>query len=247
MSRGLRAPAAPIAVAAVVLACGGGTGHGGGPRRLRRRTPSTEATTAATNRCRGAGRRRTAPPTMAQPRRASRRPRPADVRRAGHDRRCPICNLAPHRLHGRDEPDAASSADAQSTTRSTAPCGPTAPPSRAPSCSRRAARSTSRTAARRGRRRSSRDCVSPDGIPNGPADTGKWVFPVGTVMIKNFLFDGKLVETRLFMHVDARRRAAHRQRHRLGRLHLRLERGSRPRPRRARQRTSVQFATGQRR
>ena len=29
------------------------------------------------------------------------------------------------------------------------------------------------------------------------------MFPVGTVMIKNFLFDGKLVETRLFMHVDA--------------------------------------------
>jgi len=32
--------------------------------------------------------------------------------------------------------------------------------------------------------------------------TGKWVFPVGTVMIKNFIFDGKLVETRLFMHAD---------------------------------------------
>ena len=47
------------------------------------------------------------------------------------------------------------------------------------------------------------ECVSPTMIPNGPADTGKWVFPVGTVMIKNFLFDGKLVETRLFMHVDA--------------------------------------------
>ena len=47
------------------------------------------------------------------------------------------------------------------------------------------------------------DCTSPSGIPNGPADTGKWEFPVGTVMIKNFLFDGKLVETRLFMHVDA--------------------------------------------
>jgi cytochrome c551/c552 len=47
------------------------------------------------------------------------------------------------------------------------------------------------------------ECVSPSGVPNGPADTGKWVFPVGTVMIKNFTFDGKLVETRLFMHVDA--------------------------------------------
>ncbi len=47
------------------------------------------------------------------------------------------------------------------------------------------------------------ECVSPSGVPNGPADTGKWVFPVGTVMIKNFIFDGKVVETRLFMHVDA--------------------------------------------
>jgi hypothetical protein len=47
------------------------------------------------------------------------------------------------------------------------------------------------------------DCVSPMGVPNGPASTGQWTFPVGTVMIKNFLFDGKLVETRLFMHVDA--------------------------------------------
>jgi uncharacterized repeat protein (TIGR03806 family) len=35
------------------------------------------------------------------------------------------------------------------------------------------------------------------------AATGKWVFPIGAVMIKNFLFDGKLVETRLFMHSDA--------------------------------------------
>ncbi len=47
------------------------------------------------------------------------------------------------------------------------------------------------------------ECVAPDGTANGPADTGKWVFPVGTVMIKNFMFAGKLVETRLFMHVDA--------------------------------------------
>jgi hypothetical protein len=47
------------------------------------------------------------------------------------------------------------------------------------------------------------ECVAPNGIPSGTPDTGKWVFPVGTVMIKNFLFDGKLVETRLFMHVDA--------------------------------------------
>ncbi len=39
--------------------------------------------------------------------------------------------------------------------------------------------------------------------PQGPADDGKWVMPVGTVMVKNFLFDGKLVETRLFVHFDA--------------------------------------------
>ena len=47
------------------------------------------------------------------------------------------------------------------------------------------------------------ECVSPMGISGGPADTGRWVFPVGTVMIKNFVFDGKLVETRLLMRVDA--------------------------------------------
>lgn len=39
--------------------------------------------------------------------------------------------------------------------------------------------------------------------PNGIADDGRWDFPVGTVMIKTFGFDGKLVETRLFMHLDA--------------------------------------------
>jgi uncharacterized repeat protein (TIGR03806 family) len=32
------------------------------------------------------------------------------------------------------------------------------------------------------------------------ADDGKWKLPVGTVMVKSFLFDGKLLETRLFMH-----------------------------------------------
>lgn len=47
------------------------------------------------------------------------------------------------------------------------------------------------------------ECVAPNGVPSGPGDTGRWVFPVGTVMIKNFLFDGKLVETRLLMRVDA--------------------------------------------
>jgi uncharacterized repeat protein (TIGR03806 family) len=38
---------------------------------------------------------------------------------------------------------------------------------------------------------------------NGYADDGKWKFPAGTVMVKSFLFDGKLVETRLFMHPTA--------------------------------------------
>jgi len=42
-----------------------------------------------------------------------------------------------------------------------------------------------------------------------PADDGKWVLPVGTVMVKNFMFPDasrpsgyKLVETRLLMHLD---------------------------------------------
>ena len=30
----------------------------------------------------------------------------------------------------------------------------------------------------------------------------RWAFPVGSVMIKNFIFDGKYVETRLFMHMS---------------------------------------------
>jgi uncharacterized repeat protein (TIGR03806 family) len=37
----------------------------------------------------------------------------------------------------------------------------------------------------------------------GTADEGKWVFPVGTVMVKSFLFDNQFVETRLFVHLDA--------------------------------------------
>ena len=49
----------------------------------------------------------------------------------------------------------------------------------------------------------STECTAPNGLPEGIADTGRWVFPVGTVIIKSFEFDGKLVETRLFMHVDA--------------------------------------------
>lgn len=48
-----------------------------------------------------------------------------------------------------------------------------------------------------------KDCaVAADNCTQGPQDTGKWVFPVGTVMLKNFLFDGKLVETRLFVRHD---------------------------------------------
>ncbi len=38
---------------------------------------------------------------------------------------------------------------------------------------------------------------------NDQADDGKWKFPVGTVMVKSFLFDGKFVETRLFMRFNA--------------------------------------------
>ena len=37
---------------------------------------------------------------------------------------------------------------------------------------------------------------------NDGADDGKWKFPVGTVMVKSFLFDGKFVETRLFMRLN---------------------------------------------
>jgi hypothetical protein len=40
------------------------------------------------------------------------------------------------------------------------------------------------------------------GTCTGISDTGKWVFPIGTVMIKNFLFGGKFVETRLLIRVD---------------------------------------------
>jgi uncharacterized repeat protein (TIGR03806 family) len=45
--------------------------------------------------------------------------------------------------------------------------------------------------------------ANPSECPQGSADDGKWVFPVGTVMVKSFMFDGKLVETRLFMRADA--------------------------------------------
>jgi uncharacterized repeat protein (TIGR03806 family) len=48
-----------------------------------------------------------------------------------------------------------------------------------------------------------KDCAATTSeCPQGPADDGKWVFPVGTVMVKSFEFDSKLVETRLFVHSD---------------------------------------------
>ncbi len=49
-----------------------------------------------------------------------------------------------------------------------------------------------------------RDCAANAAdCPNGPADDGRWNFPVGSVLIKTFAFDDRLIETRLFMHVDA--------------------------------------------
>lgn len=47
-----------------------------------------------------------------------------------------------------------------------------------------------------------KDCAAHPSECLGMADDGKWVFPVGTVMVKSFLFDNKLVETRLFVHLD---------------------------------------------
>jgi hypothetical protein len=41
------------------------------------------------------------------------------------------------------------------------------------------------------------------GYPAAAPDTGKWLLPIGSVLIKNFIFGGKFVETRLLMHVDA--------------------------------------------
>ena len=49
-----------------------------------------------------------------------------------------------------------------------------------------------------------RDCATnPSDCPMGTSDDGRWDFPVGTVLIKTFSFDSKLVETRLFMHLNA--------------------------------------------
>jgi uncharacterized repeat protein (TIGR03806 family) len=48
-----------------------------------------------------------------------------------------------------------------------------------------------------------KDCAAnPNECRAGAADTGKWVLPVGTVMVKSFMFDGVLVETRLLVHSD---------------------------------------------
>jgi uncharacterized repeat protein (TIGR03806 family) len=48
-----------------------------------------------------------------------------------------------------------------------------------------------------------KDCAAtPAECPQGAQDSGKWVMPVGTVMVKNFGFDGKLIETRLLVHTD---------------------------------------------
>jgi len=48
-----------------------------------------------------------------------------------------------------------------------------------------------------------RNCATtPSDCPAGAADDGRWDFPIGTVMVKSFLFDGKLVETRLLMHTS---------------------------------------------
>jgi uncharacterized repeat protein (TIGR03806 family) len=46
-------------------------------------------------------------------------------------------------------------------------------------------------------------CTGPSAECLDAADDGKWVFPVGTVMVKSFLFNGKLIETRLFTNHDA--------------------------------------------
>lgn len=47
-----------------------------------------------------------------------------------------------------------------------------------------------------------KDCALAPADCNGSADDGKWGFPTGTVMIKNFIFDGKFVETRLFIRAN---------------------------------------------
>ena len=47
-----------------------------------------------------------------------------------------------------------------------------------------------------------KDCAAKPAECLDTADTGKWVFPIGTVLLKNFLFNSKLIETRLFVRND---------------------------------------------
>jgi len=46
--------------------------------------------------------------------------------------------------------------------------------------------------------------TAPDECRYGPEDNGRWVFPTGTVLVKSFAFDDKLVETRLFVRRDSK-------------------------------------------
>ncbi|HET7543139.1 MAG TPA: hypothetical protein VFK05_24870 [Polyangiaceae bacterium] len=47
-----------------------------------------------------------------------------------------------------------------------------------------------------------KDCAAKPSECLDAADTGKWVFPVGAVLLKNFLFNNKIVETRMFVRHD---------------------------------------------
>jgi uncharacterized repeat protein (TIGR03806 family) len=47
-----------------------------------------------------------------------------------------------------------------------------------------------------------KDCVATPAECDGLPDNGKWVLPVGSVMVQNFLFDQKFVETRLLVRFD---------------------------------------------
>ena len=75
------------------------------------------------------------------------------------------------------------------------------------------------------------------GQPRDRTDDGKWLLPVGTVMVKSFLFDGKFLETRLLVQFDAND---------LGRLHVQVGRGADRRHAGGEERDQVSFATGQR-
>ena len=75
-----------------------------------------------------------------------------------------------------------------SPTRSTARCGRTTPTSGAAWLPP-------------GKKIHVQDCAADASrrVTQGPADTGKWVMPVGTVMVKSFASTARLVETRLFV------------------------------------------------